>query len=513
MQRNSIKSKGLILYLFPLIIQVIAILFIIRSHFDELSVQKRVLQINNVILLSEEAIDSLFQTQSYIRASIITKNPYFEEEFRKLNGILPEKLAMIKANIQVPSQQEKLVEIENAVQAFLIKADEIFKLIELEKNSEVLDYLKSIAPGQMNDLANRLLKEFQAVERVLATEKLAELDSVNNRAIWILLFLVLATFISSVFIAKFFDKTISKRIERIVENMTRFSKKKALLPHSPGEDEIARLDQTFHSLIKTLQDREQEIEMFVYSVSHDLRSPLVNLQGFSDELTGSLNTLETHLKENFSENRHWSKVAPILEKDCAESITYIKSSVERLHLITNSLLKLSRVGNITYDWKMADLNPIVKRVLAASQKSLQDKKVILNQENLPEVYGDAAALEQVFANLISNAIKYLDPNREGVIDIGINWNYSTPDFYVFYVQDNGVGLKSELQNKMFHIFQRFHPHLAEGEGIGLTIVKKIVERHGGAIWVTSKEDKGSTFYFKLLSKPNEDIVNKNINIQ
>ncbi len=503
----------MILYLFPLIIQVIAILFIIRSHFDELSVQKRVLQINNVILFSEEAIDALYQTQSYIRASIITKNPYFEEEFTKLKLILPEKIATIKANILVQSQHEKLVEIENAIQAFLTKADEIFKLIELEKNSEILDYLKSIAPRQMSDEANSLLKEFQSVEKVLANEKLKELESVNNRAIWILLFLVLSTFLSSVFIAKFFDRTISKRIEQIVENITRFSKKKALLPHSLGEDEIARLDQTFHSLIKTLQDREQEIEMFVYSVSHDLRSPLVNLQGFSDELSSSLHTLEKHLKENFSNNRHWSKVAPIIEKDCAESITFIKSSVERLHLITNSLLKLSRVGNVTYDWKMVDLNPIVKRVLEASQKSIQEKKIILNQEKLPEVYGDAVALELVFANLISNAIKYLDPAREGVIDIGINWNYSTADFYVFYVQDNGAGLKSELQDKMFHIFQRFHPHLAEGEGIGLTIVKKIVERHGGAIWVTSKEDKGSTFYFKLLTKPNEEIVNKNIKMQ
>lgn len=494
--KKSIKAKGLILYLFPLFIQVVAILLIIRSHFDELYVQKKLLQINSMILLSEEAMDSLFQAQSFIKASIITKNPHFvEDEFRKLNIKLPERIAILKTNVQIKSQHDKLVEIENAIEAFFAKADEILKLIELDKNYEVSDYLQNIAPGQIYVQANSLLKEYQEEEKTLAQDKLKELEAVNSRAIWILAFLVLTTFVSSVFVAKFFDKSISQRIAEIVENMTRFSKKKPLLPlsSSSGEDEIAHLDQTFHSLIKTLQEQDREIEMFVYSVSHDLRSPLINLQGFSDELAHSLLTL----KDNLSKDIVWSKIAPIIEKDCVESITYIKSSVERLHLITNSLLKVSRVGNVIYDLKMVDINLIVKRVVATSQASLQDKNVILNLENLPEVYGDAAALDQVFANLISNAIKYLDPNRQGIITIGINWNYSTPEYYVFYIQDNGVGLKSEFKNKIFQIFQRFHPQLADGEGIGLTIIKKIIERHEGAIWVTSNEGQGSTFYFKL----------------
>jgi len=137
-------------------------------------------------------------------------------------------------------------------------------------------------------------------------------------------------------------------------------------------------------------------------------------------------------------------------------------------------------------------------VVDAMQGSIRARRANVIVEDLPAVWGDPTALEQVFANLIGNAVNYLDPTREGRVEIG-----TTPappgvhSLRIFYVRDNGLGIPAVALPRLFNAFQRLHGNVAAGEGIGLALVRRVVERHGGRVWAESKEGIGTTFYLSL----------------
>jgi signal transduction histidine kinase len=136
--------------------------------------------------------------------------------------------------------------------------------------------------------------------------------------------------------------------------------------------------------------------------------------------------------------------------------------------------------------------------------SLDERGVQVEWHDLPAAFGDAAALEQVFANLIGNAVKYLDRARPGRIEIGAlpsGADDSEKRSITYFVKDNGLGIPPGCQQKIFLAFQRAHPHVAPGQGMGLAIVRRAVERHGGKVWVESKEGEGSTFFVRLPGEP------------
>ncbi|WP_260324206.1 sensor histidine kinase, partial [Paraburkholderia fungorum] len=145
-----------------------------------------------------------------------------------------------------------------------------------------------------------------------------------------------------------------------------------------------------------------------------------------------------------------------------------------------------------------EVRDIVPRVIDAMQGSIRARRAHVIVDELPPVWGDPTALEQVFANLIGNAVNYLDPSREGLIEIG-----TTPappgvhSLRIFYVRDNGLGIPAVALPRLFNAFQRLHGNVAAGEGIGLALVRRVVERHGGRVWAESKEGVGTTFYLSL----------------
>jgi PAS domain S-box-containing protein len=247
-----------------------------------------------------------------------------------------------------------------------------------------------------------------------------------------------------------------------------------------------------------LSHRNQENEMFVYSVSHDLRSPLVNLQGFSQELDGACTRLRAMSARETTPPALREELQDIIDTDVAESIHFIRTSVLRLSGIIDALLRLSRAGRVVYQWQAVDTQVIVRRVLDAAHATITERQAEIIVDALPATSGDFTAIEQVFGNLITNALNYLAPDRPGRIEVGsLPSTGQHADFNTYYVRDNGLGIAQELQAKIFQAFQRLHPKQVAGEGIGLTLVQRIVERHGGRIWVESEPGVGSTFYFTL----------------
>jgi PAS domain S-box-containing protein len=246
---------------------------------------------------------------------------------------------------------------------------------------------------------------------------------------------------------------------------------------------------------RQLSRKNDENETFVYSVSHDLRSPLVNLEGFSQELTLNCEELRTILTDPAMPATLRARAEQILTRDMAESIGYIRDAVARLTGIINALLRLSRAGRIHFEPSMVDLGPVVERVIRALRGTIDEKGAAVSVGPLPSAWVDPTAAEQVFANLVGNALNYLDPARPGLVEIGAMSD--TPDLHTFFVRDNGVGIPEAHRAQLFQAFRRLHAGLAPGEGMGLVLVQRMLERLGGRIWFASTEGVGTTFFFTL----------------
>ncbi len=252
---------------------------------------------------------------------------------------------------------------------------------------------------------------------------------------------------------------------------------------------------------RDLRQKTEENEMFVYGVSHDLRSPLVNLQGFSKELTRASNELVQLLSSESIPASVREAGRAIVQDDLHPSVRFIGSAVMRLSGIIDALLRLSRAGRVEFQRRLIDMNETIARLVESASPNLYDGSVELRIGNLPPCYGDPTAVEQVFSNLLGNALKYLDPQRPGCIEIGVQISDVEPsDDPTYFVRDNGLGIPSAHHEKIFQPFKRFHPQAASGDGMGLAIVQTIVTRHGGRVWVESEEGRGSTFFVRWPTK-------------
>jgi len=234
---------------------------------------------------------------------------------------------------------------------------------------------------------------------------------------------------------------------------------------------------------KALQAAQKEMDEYTYVISHDLKEPLRGMEAFSKFLAdGYRDKLD-------EEGRH--------------HIDVIRKSVLRMQRLIEDLLKFSRLSQQKQPMQLVGMNTVLLHVRVRLQHALDAKRADLRVDKLPSVVCDETAMTEVFHNLISNAIKYNDKPLP-VIEVGcsetINPDTSQPE-YEFFVRDNGIGIKKEYFDKIFQIFQRLH-HGEEGTGIGLTIVRRVIEWHGGRVWLESEEGKGTTFYFTL---PKRDV--------
>jgi two-component system, LuxR family, sensor kinase FixL len=231
----------------------------------------------------------------------------------------------------------------------------------------------------------------------------------------------------------------------------------------------------------------QELDDFAYIASHDLKEPLRGIHNYS-----------TFLIEDFADR---------LGEAGRSKLETLKRLAQRMETLIDSLLEFSRVGRLEFAMQPTDLNPVLAEALEALRVSLEESKVQVRVPRpLPVLECDRVRAGEVFHNLVSNAIKYND-KEEKWVEIG--WVEGDPAAGrppVFHVRDNGIGIRSRHRESIFRIFKRLHAreHFGGGTGAGLTIVKKIVERHGGRIWLESVYGEGSTFHFTLKGGRSED---------
>lgn len=239
--------------------------------------------------------------------------------------------------------------------------------------------------------------------------------------------------------------------------------------------EYARLQQEQAIKSQEIQEKNQELQSFIYTVSHDLKTPLVALYGFSDLL-----------RENYGS---------LLDNNGQDYLKRILMNAEMMHQMIDDLLELSRIGRVVGPRMKFSIRRLIEEFAAMFEYQLRQKGIqLIYPKKMPLIYADRDRIATVFQNLLTNAIKF---SRVGYDPKIIVESKEIENDFLFSVADNGVGIQPEHLPKIFDLFQKFSSSQTEGTGIGLTIVKKILEHHNGKIWVESVLDEGTTFYFTI----------------
>ncbi|UCF15159.1 MAG: PAS domain S-box protein [Phycisphaerales bacterium] len=287
------------------------------------------------------------------------------------------------------------------------------------------------------------------------------------------------------------------RIDVVLNASSRFDEKGNLINTRGSVLNITarkRAETARNNLIKELEAKHKELEAVLYAASHDLKSPLVNIQGFGHELLQSCDLIRSALAgEKKTENAE-KAVDTAINRDIPESLEFILTSTKKMDSLLSGLLDVCRLNTAAVNIGLIDMNKMMADVAASMEYQMANAGATIKIESLPPCLGDPSQINRVFTNLLTNALKFLSPGRAGHIRIhaGSRRNQS-----IYCVEDNGIGISPEHLDKIFEIFYQLEPAGGQGEGIGLAIVKRIIDRHNGKVWAESTAGKGSKFFVAL----------------
>jgi PAS domain S-box-containing protein len=254
-----------------------------------------------------------------------------------------------------------------------------------------------------------------------------------------------------------------------------------------NEAELARF-------AEDLAEKNKELEAIVYTVSHDLRSPLVNVQGFGKQLTRACEKIQEAVAQSKDGTIAVEEPKRPVTETIPQALRFINAGVNKMEMLLAGLLRYSRLGRVALTIAPIEMKPLLASIVAAMKFQLDEAKAEVRIEALPDCLGDSGQMSQVFTNLLDNALKYRELTRPLRVVIS---GREEDGHAIYQVADNGIGIPAAHQPKIFEIFHRLDPDAGPGEGLGLTIAQRVLERQHGKIWVQSEVGVGSAFFVSL----------------
>lgn len=433
----------------------------------------------------------LRRAESTQRGYIITSQPEYLQEYRESAGNVIPAVADAKTAIgDNPQQQQELSALEKLVR---IRLDDMERVVQLHDANDRQTAYSMIQAGEGRRAMNQIR---DLALRLLATERgLLELRSQNSRTtnLWLLAVTLFGTTLILL---------IGASSVYLVQRNSRQREDAQLALQTVN----ANLEETIAERTADLREANNEIQRFAYIVSHDLRSPLVNIMGFTTELEALRKDMSERLAAlRSADDQDGQTRDETLEQDFDEALAFIKTSIDKMDRLINSILKLSREGRRKFQPEFVNMTELLRGIAAAQAHRAGEIGAEIVLETMPPAFSDRLALEQIFSNLIDNALKYLRDDRPGWVRIR---GRTTPTAAIYEVEDNGRGVAPKDHERIFELFRRAGAQDRPGEGIGLAHVRALVRRLGGQLNLRSAVGEGSTFVVTLPRRWTDEQMNE-----
>lgn len=414
------------------------------------------------------------------RGFLLTGQPGFLKTFEKNQAAIPGIFADFEK--RAAGDEVALASAEALTRITRDKFLEMSATLDLARQGRIGQAVSRVRTGQGQDLTEQLDAEMvrldahigQTLQNRRASSEKSALFTVLINAIAGVLILVLAGIIFML-------------VRRYLAEIT------------AARDELdgvnAGLEERVKARTAALIRANEEVQRFAYIVSHDLRSPLVNVMGYTSELEQAGKTVDRAIAKAEAEREVDAEVITAVREDMPEAIGFIRASTEKMDRLINAILKLSREGRRNLTPETLDMTAMVGRIADSVRHQTEEADAAIVVEALPEFENDRLSIEQVFGNLIDNAVKYLDRSRPG--HIVVSGRERLGGWVEYSIADNGRGIAPRDHERVFELFRRAGRQDTQGEGLGLAFVRNSVRRLGGEITLESELGKGSTFLLKF----------------
>ena len=421
----------------------------------------------------------LIDAETGQRGFLLTGNTEYlqinAEASRDLPGMLDELSDLSRSDPDVATRVAHLRELAEAKDA------ELERTIDMARTGRLGQALSGVRGTEGTATRDAFRREASDMDEILQTR----LQFRTRQSEWAGTVTVLANALGGVLIL-------------ILAGVSAWLIRRYVMEIQEARDAVARMNAGLESKVRErtsdLTRANEEIQRFAYIVSHDLRAPLVNVMGYTSELEQAGKVVDKAIAEAESKRKVDPDVIMAVREDMPEAIGFIRASTEKMDRLINAILKLSREGRRSLVPELLDMTKMVQGIADSVNHQTGEAGAEIVVEPLPRLDSDRLSVEQVFGNLIDNAVKYLEHDRPGRIVVSGEEGH---DWIIYRIADNGRGIAPRDHERIFELFRRSGRQDRAGEGLGLAFVRNSVRRLGGDITLDSELGKGSTFILKF----------------